>query len=251
MNDEQLLRYSRHILLADFDVAGQEALLNAHVLIIGAGGLGCPVALYLAGAGIGHITLCDDDEVDWSNLQRQIGHQEKNIGEEKVTSLAAMLTHLNAEVSVTTIPYRLAEEALLDVVKSVNVVVDCSDNFATRFMLNRVCFAASIPLVSGAAVRAEGQLAVFDFRQSATPCYRCLYHDDVGNEEINCANNGVLAPIVGVVGSLQAVEVIKLLSAYGTSPVGKLLVMDMKVGEWRQLVFKKDPHCPVCGDACE
>ena len=249
MNDEELLRYSRHILLQDFDVAGQQSLLSARVLIVGAGGLGCPAAMYLASAGVGQMTLVDDDAVELSNLQRQIGHASADIGKPKVTSLAESLHALNPAVQVETLPQRLQADAMQALVEKADVVLDCSDNFATRFALNAACVKARKPLVSGAAVRAEGQLAVFDVRQPQSPCYRCLYSDDGSDTAANCAENGVLAPLVGVVGSLQAVEAIKVLSGFGDSSVGKLLVMDIKHNHWRQLTLKKDPACPVCSGA--
>ncbi len=246
MNDEELLRYSRHVMLGNFDIAGQEALLAASVLIIGAGGLGCPAAMYLASAGVGHLVICDDDIVDVSNLQRQIGHNNNNIGMNKVDSLRQTLLAINPAVKVTVLPCRLDKEQLLQWVKNVSVVLDCSDNFATRFLLNEVCVAQEKPLVSGAAVRAEGQLAVFDLRNRESPCYRCLYHDAVQEDVVDCTNNGVLAPLVGVVGSLQAVEAIKLIASYGVFASGYLLMMDLKQSEWRQLKIKKDPLCAVC-----
>jgi molybdopterin-synthase adenylyltransferase len=246
MNDEELLRYSRHVMLADFDISGQEALLAASVLIIGAGGLGCPAAMYLASAGVGHIIISDDDVVDVSNLQRQIGHNNNHIGMKKVDSLQQTLMAINPAIRVSVLPLRLDKEQLSGWVSRVSVVLDCSDNFATRFLLNEVCVTQKKPLVSGAAVRAEGQLAVFDMRNEKSPCYRCLYDQAVQEEAVNCANNGVLAPLVGVVGSLQAVEAIKLIASYGVPSLGYLLVMDLKQGEWRQLKVKKDLHCPVC-----
>lgn len=251
MNDEELSRYSRHVLLGDFDVAGQQALMQASVLVIGAGGLGCPAAMYLASAGVGHIIICDDDIVEVSNLQRQIGHADGMVGKLKVDSLRQTLQGLNPHIKVTTLARRLDEQEMMQQVAAVDVVLDCSDNFSTRFLLNRVCVAQKKPLVSGAAVRAEGQLAVFDLRQPQSACYRCLYHDDIEQEVMNCASNGVLAPLVGVVGSLQAAETIKLLAAYGNSTSGKLLVMDLKQGDWRQLLVKKDRQCPVCASGPE
>lgn len=250
MNDDELLRYSRHVMLGDFDIAGQEALLIASVLIIGAGGLGCPAAMYLASAGIGHLLISDDDVVDISNLQRQIGHNNKDIGMKKVDSLAQTLKAINPAVRVTVLPSRLDKQQLLYWAADVDAVLDCSDNFDTRFLLNEVCVAQKKPLVSGAAVRAEGQLAVFDMRSDTSACYRCVYHDVVRDEFVNCANNGVLAPLVGVIGSLQAVEAIKLIANYGRPSFGHLLVMDLKQNEWRQLKVKKDKDCPVCSSVC-
>ena len=247
MNDEQLLRYSRHVMLAGFDVGGQEALLKARVLIIGAGGLGCPAAMYLASAGTGHIVIVDDDKVDASNLQRQIGHGESDVARYKVDSLRDALLSLNSGIAVTAIRQRFSENTLAKEIAAADVVLDCSDNFSTRFQINQRCVEYRKPLVSGAAVRTEGQLAVFDLRDQGSPCYHCLYDKAVVNEEVNCSSNGVLAPVVGVVGSLQAVEAIKILASYGNLNKGKLLAFDVKSNEWRQLGFRKDPHCPTCG----
>lgn len=246
MNDEELLRYSRQILLQDFDVAGQESLAAASVLLIGTGGLGCPAAMYLATAGVGHIVVCDDDRVEISNLQRQIAHATADIGKPKVTSLRETLLALNPGVSVTAISHRLSGVEYDEWISQVDVVLDCSDNFATRFEINAGCVKNRKPLVSGAAVRAEGQLAVFDFRQPGVPCYRCLYADTGEQEAPNCSENGVLAPLVGVIGSLQALEAIKLIAGYGEPSSGKLLVADVKYGDWRQLKLAANPHCPVC-----
>jgi adenylyltransferase/sulfurtransferase len=233
-------------MLDGFDVAAQQALMQASILIVGAGGLGCPAAMYLASAGAGHLLICDDDIVDVSNLQRQIGYSSRNIGKSKVESLQETLRELNPLVKVTVLNKRFAGHELAAQIGIVDVVLDCSDNFPTRFLLNSLCVKLKKPLVSGAAVRAEGQLAVFDLRQPQSACYRCLYHDAVESETIDCANNGVFAPLVGVVGSLQAAEAIKLVTGYGKTSSGKLLVMDLKQGEWRHLVVKKDRHCPVC-----
>lgn len=249
MNDEQMLRYSRHILLNHFDYEGQQRLLDASVLIIGAGGLGCPAAMYLASAGVGRILLCDDDCVEVSNLQRQIGHATTAIGEDKVTSLAATLKSLNPEVVVQCYRQRFDEALAEALVPSVDLVLDCSDNFTTRFMVNRVCWQSAKPLVSAAAVRAEGQIVVFNPADASSPCYRCLYSEDAEVGAGNCSENGVLAPLVGVFGSMQAAEAIKLLSGYGKTQPGKLLVGDLFTGDWRSLRLGKDPDCPVCS-AC-
>ena len=248
MKDEQLLRYSRHILLQDFDVAGQEALLQSTILIIGAGGLGCPAAMYLASSGIGHIIIADDDIVEVSNLQRQIAHSTTDIDKPKVESLKETLEALNPDVKVTALHQRLAADELQQWVSKVDVVLDCCDNFTTRFLINESCVKNSTPLVSGAAVRAEGQIAVFDNRSPQSPCYCCLY-DDVDEREVeNCSENGVLAPLVGVIGSLQALEAIKLLAVYGEPSVGKLLVADLRYGDWRQLKLSKNENCSVCSN---
>lgn len=246
MNDKELLRYSRQIMLPDFDIAGQERLLAAKVLIVGLGGLGSPVAMYLAAAGIGELWLADHDSVDASNLQRQIVHRENSIGEHKVISAAASLQTLNPNARVHCIDKKLQGDALIDAITRVDLVVDCSDNFTTRFALNAACWQYRKPLVSGAAIRAEGQLMVIDPRVENSPCYRCLYDDAVQDEQLSCAQNGVLAPIVGVIGSLQALEAIKLLANYGVPTIGKLLAFDGKSLEWRTLKLKKDANCPVC-----
>lgn len=247
MNDEQLLRYSRHIMLPDLDLEGQDKLLAAKVLIVGAGGLGSPVAMYLAAAGVGHLILVDFDAVDLSNLQRQIAHTTARIGVNKAISAAQTLRELNPDVQVTCIEQPLDAAALAERVRSMDVVVDCTDNFRTRFAINAACVAAKIPLVSGAAIRLEGQLAVFDARSETSPCYRCLYEED--SDDLTCAANGVLAPLVGVIGSLQAVETIKLIAGVGSSVTGRLLIFDARHSQWREWKLSKDPHCPVCAAA--
>ena len=246
MNDQELLRYSRQILLQGFDGEGQEKLAASSVLVIGAGGLGCPAAMYLASGGVGHLVICDDDLVEISNLQRQIGHATADIGKLKVLSLRETLLALNPAVRVTAISHRLSPNELDEWIGKVDLVLDCTDNFETRFALNASCHRKHRPLVSGAAVRSEGQLAVFDFRNPGAACYCCLYPDTGSEEVANCSENGVLAPLVGVIGSLQALEAIKLLSGYGEPSAEKLLVMDVRYGEWRQLVLRKRPGCLVC-----
>ncbi len=246
MRDEELLRYSRHILLPGLDVAGQEKLLAARVLIVGLGGLGSPVALYLAASGVGHLTLADDDEVELSNLQRQIAHRTEDVGQLKAESARAACLGVNPAVAVSVVTKRLAGDALLAQVRAADVVVDCSDNFSTRFALNEACVAATKPLVSGAAIRSEGQLSVFDSRLEHSPCYRCLYSPDAGDEQLNCSEAGVLAPIVGVIGSLQALECVKLLSGFGETLTGRLLLIDGATMEIRTLKLGKDTGCPVC-----
>jgi adenylyltransferase/sulfurtransferase len=245
MNDQQLLRYSRQIMLSDIDIEGQEKLLAARVLIIGLGGLGSPVAMYLAAAGVGHLKLADFDTVDLSNLQRQIAHTTDSIGQTKIESAAKTLHALNPDIQITCISTALDADALATQVAGVDVVVDCCDNFATRFAVNAACVAAKIPLVSGAAIRLEGQLAVFDNRNSNCSCYRCLYDED-SEENRTCAANGVLSPLVGVIGSMQALETIKLIVGFGQTLAGKLLVFDARYSQWRELKLPKDKHCPVC-----
>lgn len=245
MDDEQLLRYSRHILLPGLDVEGQEALLRSRVLIVGMGGLGCPVALYLAASGVGELHLADDDTVDVSNLQRQIAHGSADIGRGKVDSVAESIHALNSDVRVVTHSVRLSGEALAEAVAGVDLVVDASDNFTTRFALNRACYTARKPLVSGAAIRGEGQLSVFDFRREDSPCYRCLYQE-ADDAALNCSESGVLAPVVGIIGSMQALEALKCLSGLGEPLVGRLLLFDGINMELRQLNLRRDPACPVC-----
>ena len=246
LSDEQLLRYNRQIMLPDLDIAGQERLLQARVLIVGLGGLGCPAALYLAAAGIGTLLLADGDSVELSNLQRQIAHGEKDIGQNKVASAAASIAALNRETVVKTLPRRLGDEDLRHELGSVDLVVDASDSFATRFAVNRACVEAGVPLVSGAAIRSEGQVAVFD-PAAGTPCYRCLYSDGTGDEELSCSQSGVLAPMVGVIGSLQALEAVKVLAKFGEPLLGAMLVVDGWSLQVRRVLLKPDPQCPVCG----
>ncbi|TNF36039.1 MAG: molybdopterin-synthase adenylyltransferase MoeB [Gammaproteobacteria bacterium] len=245
LGDEQLLRYSRQIMLPQWDVAAQERILASRVLIVGAGGLGCPVAMYLAAAGVGTLLLADDDTVDLSNLQRQIAHTQADIGRAKVDSLRDTLLALNPDVMVETIAQRLDETALPALLARVDVVVDASDNAATRFAINRACVQASKPLVSGAAIRMEGQLAVFDPRTADAPCYACLYSENLSVNEA-CVENGVLSPVVGVIGSLQAVETLKVLAGVGDSLAGRLLVYDGMSGQMREFRIPKDPACTVC-----
>ena len=247
MNDDQLLRYSRQVMLPDFDYQGQQSLLNAKVLIVGMGGLGCPVAMYLAAAGVGELWLADHDAVDLSNLQRQIAHRTEDIDRPKVISVKESIEALNPDLKVECISEKLTGLLLEEAVEHVDIVVDASDNFATRFEINRVCYAYKVPCVSGAAIRMEGQVSVFDSRQGKGPCYRCLYDDSASNENLSCSDSGVLAPVVGIIGSIQALETIKLLSGLGDSLVGKLLVFDAKYMEWRKLTLEAVPDCPVCG----
>lgn len=245
MNDDQLLRYSRQIMLPEVDLDGQEKLLNARVLIVGLGGLGSPVAMYLAAAGVGHLVLADFDEVDLSNLQRQIIHNNDRIGHNKAQSAAQTLRALNPEVEITCITSKLDAASLKELVASVDVVADCTDNFAIRFAINAACVAANVPLVSGAAIRLEGQVAIFDSANNS-PCYRCLYEEN--DDDLSCAANGVLAPLVGVIGSMQALETIKLIVSFGTNLAGRLLIFDARHSQWRELNLPRDPDCPVCGE---
>jgi len=247
MNDDQLLRYSRHILLDDIGIEGQQRMLDAHVLIIGAGGLGSPAALYLAASGVGHITLVDDDEVDLTNLQRQIMHTNVSVGAPKVDSGRAALLALNPLIEVTALRERAIDERLQELVAASTVVLDCSDNFATRHAVNRACVAAKVPLVAGAAIRFDGQMAVFDARDPASPCYACLFPENATFEDVACSTMGVFAPVVGVIGALQAAEALKLIAQAGQPLAGKLLLFDGRASEWTSIGVARDPHCAVCG----
>ena len=247
MNDDQLLRYSRHILLPQIGIEGQEKFLNSHALIIGAGGLGSPVALYLASAGVGHITICDDDEVDLTNLQRQIVHRTDALGRKKVESAKATLAAINPEIAVTAVPERVGGGRLEALVAQSDIVLDGSDNFATRHAVNRACVRQHKPLVSGAGVRFDGQLAVFDMRSRESPCYHCLFPEHGENEDVRCAVMGVFAPLVGIIGSIQAAEALKLLAGTGESLTGRLLLIDALTMQIRTIRLEKDPACPVCG----
>ncbi len=249
MNDEQLLRYSRHLLLTELGLEGQARLRAAHVLIVGAGGLGCPAALYLASGGIGRLTIADPDVVDLTNLQRQILYRSESVGALKVESARTTLHAVNPEVEVVPIAARLGGEALERAVAAADVVLDCSDNFATRHAVNRACVRHARPLVSGAAIRFDGQLAVFDPRQPEAPCYACLFPEDAQAEELRCAVMGVLAPLTGTIGAMQATEAIKLVAGIGEPLAGRLLLVDALLGESRTVRISKDPHCVVCGNA--
>ncbi len=247
MNDNQLLRYSRHILLPQVDYAGQEKLVNSHALILGAGGLGSPVALYLAAGGVGNITICDFDAVDLTNLQRQIVHTTDAVGVNKAISAQKTLLALNPEVKVNAVCIKSTEAELHQLISQVDVVVDCSDNFAIRYSLNKLCVQLKKPLVSGAALGFEGQVTVYDMRHDASPCYHCLYPDNGEDTELRCANSGVFAPLVGMIGTTQAAEALKLLMGIGESLQGRLLLLDTLAMEWRSIKLGKDPACTVCG----
>lgn len=246
MNDQQLLRYSRHILLTEFGVEGQERLGAAHALVIGAGGLGCPAALYLAASGIGRLTIADSDRVDLTNLQRQILYRTDSVGTPKVDAARAALAAVNPEVELVTLQKRLQADDLPELVSAADIVLDCSDNFATRHAVNRACVAHAKPLVSGAAIRFDAQLMVFDLRQPGAPCYSCLFPEDGEVEDVQCSVMGVLAPMTGAIGALQAMEAIKLLAAVADGPAGRLLLLDAKNSEWRSVRVPKDPQCAVC-----
>jgi adenylyltransferase/sulfurtransferase len=246
MNDAELLRYSRHIMLPAIDVAGQEALLAAHVLIVGLGGLGCPAALYLAASGVGTLTLVDHDEVELSNLQRQIAHATADIGEPKAESAAESARALNPGIDARARVEKLDAENCMPLVRAADLVVDASDNFSIRFALNRACVQSQTPLVSAAAIRGEAQVAVFN-AAPASPCYRCLYDDGVDDDNLSCAHSGVLAPLVGIVGAVQALEALKIIVGFGASLDGYLLTFDAVQMEWKKLRLRKDPNCPCCG----
>ena len=246
MNDAQLLRYSRQIMLPQVDIGGQQRLLAARALIIGAGGLGSPAAMYLAAAGVGHIAIADPDSVELSNLQRQLLHHDSDIGRNKVDSAEDTLKLINPEVQIVPIAAALQNSALEEEVRLADVVLDCSDNFATRFAVNRACVKHRTPLVSGAAIRMEGQVAVFDSSRGNSPCYHCLYKEGEEDDQ-TCTGNGVLAPIVGIIGSLQALEAVKVIVSMGETLAGRLVIFDGFTHEWRTLTLKQDPDCAVCG----
>jgi len=247
MKDEQLLRYSRQIMLPNFDVAGQEKLLAANVLVVGLGGLGCPVAIYLAAAGVGHLTLVDHDQVELDNLPRQIAHVTANIGRNKAESARDMLLALNPHTRITVITERLAGEKLQQAVALSSAVVDCTDNFTTRYALNKACVQSKVPLISGAAIRMEGQISVFDSRSPNAPCYQCLYEEGQ-DADLSCAENGVMAPLTGLIGSIQALECIKVLADCGTTLSGRLLLIDSFSMQIREMRLQKNHTCPVCHD---
>jgi len=247
MNDDQLLRYSRHILLDEIGIEGQQKLLAAHVLVIGAGGLGSPVALYLGTAGIGTLTLVDDDTVDLTNLQRQIAHTLARVGEPKVESAAAAVHAINPEVRVVGLRER-ADAARLDVlVAEADLVIDCCDNFKTRHAVNAACVQHAKPLVSGAAIGFDGQISVYDTRIAANPCYACIFPPDSTFQEARCATMGVFAPLVGIIGSMQSAEALKLLTGVGSSLAGRLQMLDARQMEWTDIRMPRNPTCTVCG----
>ena len=246
MKDEQLLRYSRQVMLPQMDVAGQQRLIDATVLIVGMGGLGCPAAMYLAAAGVGHLIIADDDLVELTNLQRQIAHSQSMIGEPKVVSAQQTLLGLNPDLKITALQKSLGGSELSEVVGQADLIVDASDNFTTRFAINSACIEHGKPLVSGAAIRMEGQVAVFDSRNSISPCYQCLYSQG-DDENASCSENGVMAPLVGIIGAVQAMEAIKLLTGIGESLTGRLLLLDASTMQWREMRLPRDSSCRACG----
>ncbi len=249
MDDRQRLRYSRHLLLNEFGEEAQERLLASHALVIGAGGLGSAALLYLASSGVGRITVCDGDRVDLTNLQRQVVHRLDAIGKPKAASAAATLAGINPDIRVEALEERAGAERIAALVRTADVVLDCSDNFATRHALNRACVAARKPLVSGAAIRFDGQIAVFDLRRDDAPCYHCLFAEDALADEERCATMGIFAPLVGIIGTFQALEAIKLLAGIGETLAGRLLLFDALASRWHEVKLARDAHCRVCGVA--
>ena len=246
MNDDQLLRYSRHILLDEVGIEGQQAILDAHVLIIGAGGLGSPAALYLAASGVGQITLVDHDSVDLTNLQRQIAHSTARVGQPKVQSAAQAMHAINPEVQVHGLQQRADADLLDKLVAQATVVLDCCDNYRTRQAVNAACVKHRVPLVAGAIIRFDGQVTVFDPRMETSPCYACLFSPEESFEEVQCSTMGVFAPLVGVIGCVQATEALKLIAGIGQSLAGKLLMLDGRTMEWSRMRTSKNPECVVC-----
>jgi molybdopterin/thiamine biosynthesis adenylyltransferase len=246
MNDTQLQRYGRHILLDEIGIEGQQRLLDARVLIVGLGGLGSPAALYLAASGVGKLTLCDHDRVDLSNLQRQIAHRTSTIGQSKVSSASAAILDINPETICIEVPARVDQTQLDELVAAADVVLDCSDNFSTRYAINRACFTLNKPLVSGAAILFSGQAAVFDFRLENTACYNCLFPEDSESEELRCATTGIFAPLTGIIGTIQAAETLKLLVGINAGLSGKLLTVNALDMIIKQSGLQKDPNCAVC-----
>ena len=247
MDDLQLLRYSRHILLDQIGIEGQQRLMASHALIIGAGGLGSPVALYLGSAGVGHITVVDNDTVDVTNLQRQIAHSLADVGQSKATSIQQSIAAINPDVQVTTLTQRADDELLGKLVQGFDVVLDCTDNFATRHAINRACVKHQKPLVSGAAIRFDGQIAVYDPRNAQSPCYACVFPESSAPVDAACATMGVFAPLVGIIGSMQAAEALKVLTATGQPLTGRLLMLDTLSMSWTEVRMPKDSACSVCG----
>ncbi|MEY2594016.1 MAG: hypothetical protein RI972_1705 [Pseudomonadota bacterium] len=246
MTDDELLRYSRHILLPEVGIQGQERLLSSRALVIGAGGLGSPVALYLAGGGVGHITLVDHDTVDVTNLQRQIAHGQDSVGQPKVASARQRMLQMNPLARIECLQEKADAPRLHELVRRADVVLDCSDNFTTRQAVNAACVAHGVPLVSGAAIGWDGQISVYDTRLPENPCYACVFPPDTTFEEVRCATMGVFAPLVGIIGSLQAAEALKLLAGTGSSLAGRLCMLDLRTAQWDEVRLARQAHCPVC-----
>ncbi|MBU3537520.1 HesA/MoeB/ThiF family protein [Polynucleobacter sp. UK-Gri1-W3] len=249
MNDEQLLRYSRHLLLEEIDVAGQERLLNSHVLVIGAGGLGSAAAPYLAAAGVSHITLVDHDEVELTNLQRQIMHTESSIGKSKVSSGKEFLQHLNSTIQIETIQAKATDSLLDELLPSVDVVLDCTDNFSTRHLINAACVKHRAPLVSGSALKFDGQVSVFDPRNSNSPCYACIFSPDEQFEEVSCSSMGIFSPLVGIIGAMQAAQALQVLIGFGEPLVGRMLLWNGRTTQIDEIRISRNPECSVCGSS--
>lgn len=247
MNDEQLLRYSRHLLLEEIDVIGQEKLLGAHVLVIGAGGLGSAAAPYLAAAGVGHITLLDHDHVDITNLQRQIMHAEARVSHSKVASGKQFLQELNSSIRVDTIEAKASSTLLDELLPSVDIVLDCTDNFTTRHLINACCVQHRVPLVTGSALRFDAQITVFDPRNNTSPCYACIFSPDEHFEEVSCSSMGIFSPLVGIIGAMQAAQAIQILVGFGESLVGRMLLWNARTSQIDELKISRNPECSVCG----
>jgi molybdopterin/thiamine biosynthesis adenylyltransferase len=249
MNDEQLLRYSRHLLLEEIDVAGQEKLLGSHVLIIGAGGLGSAAAPYLAAAGVGKITLVDHDKVELTNLQRQIMHSQNSIGKSKVESGSQFLQNINPTLTMNAIEERVSAGLLNQTLPTVNIALDCTDNFATRHLINAACFQHQVPLVSGSALKFDGQLSVFDFRNAVSPCYACLFSPEEQFKEVSCASMGIFSPLVGIIGAMQAAQALQVLIGFGQPLVGRMLLWNALNTQIDEIRISRNPECRVCGQA--
>ncbi len=247
MNDEQLLRYSRHVLLEDIDVDGQEKLLASHVLVIGVGGLGSAAAPYLAAAGLGTITLIDHDQVELTNLQRQIMHSQNSIGQNKAASGKSFLQQLNSGIQVNAIEGKASNELLDQLLPTVTIVLDCTDNFATRQMINRLCVKHQVPLVSGSALRFDGQISVFDSRNANSPCYACIFSPEEQLEEVSCASMGIFSPLVGIIGSMQAAQTLQVLIGFGEPLVGRMLLWNARTTQIDEIRISRNPECVVCG----
>ena len=248
MDDTELLRYSRQIMLPEIDVSGQQKLKSASVLVLGVGGLGSPVALYLAASGIGTLVLADDDNVEISNLQRQIVHSQEAISMNKARSAQLTLKRLSPSLETKLIQHRMNYNELEDLIPSVNLVIDCSDNLETRYLINEVCWKNKKPLISGAAIRWEGHLSMFDSSNPESPCYRCLYPNDINGENLSCSENGVASPLVGIIGTMQAMEAVKVLTGVGQSLIGKVMYYDAKQNDWKKFNLTRAPNCPICSN---
>ena len=248
MNDEQLLRYSRHLLLEEIDVEGQEKLLGSHILIIGAGGLGSAAAPYLAAAGVGKITLVDHDKVELSNLQRQIMHSQNSLGQSKVESGRQFLQSMSPALMINAIETKVSEDLLNDLLPTVDIVLDCTDNFAARHLINAACFKHEVPLVSGSAIKFDGQLSVFDFRNAVSPCYACLFSPKEQFEEVSCASMGIYAPLVGIIGAMQAAQALQVLIGFGQPLVGRMLLWNALNTQIDEIRISRNPECVVCGE---